>query len=223
MTKNEILEKLSDLGNEKRKQMYIKNGADSNTYGVLLGELRKLAKQLGTNHQLALELWQSGNTDARWLACMLFQAKELTIDEIKSMVSQLTYPALIDKFIGEVIFKHKDADILAKDWSVSEKDNLGRAGWELIAQLISEKKPDHEELEEILTTVTRELQTATSGKQWAMNHALCEMGICYPEFTERCIKLGEALGVYKDLKVAKGCTSAYAPNWINAVVNKRKE
>ncbi|BCJ93856.1 DNA alkylation repair protein [Anaerocolumna cellulosilytica] len=223
MTKNEILETLNSLGNEKRKQMYIKNGADTNTYGVLLGELRKLAKQVGTNHQLALELWQSGNTDARWLACMLFQAKELTMDEIKSMVSQVTYPALIDKFIGEVIFNHKDADFLAREWSVSEKDNLGRAGWELIALNISDGKQNHDELEEILTTVTRELQTATPGKQWAMNHALCEIGICYPMFTERCIKLGETLGVYKDLKVAKGCTSAYAPNWINAVVNKRKK
>ena len=42
MTKNEILAILYDLGNEKRKQMYIKNGAGENTYGVLLGELRKL-------------------------------------------------------------------------------------------------------------------------------------------------------------------------------------
>jgi len=44
------------LGNEKRKQMYIKNGAGENTYGVLLGELRKLANQFGTNHELAFEL-----------------------------------------------------------------------------------------------------------------------------------------------------------------------
>jgi len=59
MTKNEILAILCDLGNEKRKQLYVKNGAGENTYGVLLGELRKLAHQLGTNHELALELWQS--------------------------------------------------------------------------------------------------------------------------------------------------------------------
>ena len=49
-----------------------------------------------------------------------------------------------------------------------------------------------------------------------MNHALCEIGIRYPQFTERCITLGETLGVYRDLKVSKGCTSAYAPNWIAA-------
>lgn len=126
MTKNEILAMFEDLGNEKRKQMYIKNGASENTYGVLMGELRKLAKQLGKNHELALELWQSGNTEARWLACMICDVNKLTLDEIRDMVSQITYNDLIDKFIGEVVCKHKSADILAEEWSVSEEDNLGR-------------------------------------------------------------------------------------------------
>ena len=223
MTENEILAKLGDLGNEKRKKMYIKNGAGENTFGVLLGELRKLANQLGTNHELALELWQSGNTDAQWLACMLFDAKRLTLDEERSMVTQLTYPDMIDKFVGRVVCNHKDADILAEEWSVSNKDNLGRAGWNLIVHKVSDGKLTNAALEELLTRVEAELQTATPGKQWAMNHALCEIGIHYPQFTERCITLAETLGVYRDLKVSKGCTSAYAPNWIAAGIKKREK
>jgi len=222
MTKNEILVILCDLGNEQRKQMYIKNGAGENTYGVLLGELRKLAKQLGTNHELALELWQSGNTDAQWLACMLFDAKKLSLDEAQSMVSQLTCSDIIDKFVGEVVCNHKNADILAKEWSASSKDNLGRAGWNLIVYKISDGKLTNIALEELLATIESELQTATPGKQWAMNHALSEIGIRHPQFTERCITLGEILGVYRDLKVPKGCTSAYAPNWIAAGIKKSK-
>lgn len=223
MRKNEILKILQDLGNEKRKQMYIKNGASENTYGVLLGELRKLAKKLGKNHELALELWQSENTDAKWLACMMLDAKKLSLDEIKNMVSELTYSDLIDKFIGEVVCNSDYVDILAKKWLTSSEDNLGRAGWKLIVHEIANDKLDNSDLEEILKSIESELQTATPGKQWAMNHALCQIGISYPEFTERCINLGETLGVYKDLKVAKGCTSAYAPNWIAAGIAKRKK
>lgn len=222
MTKNEMIAILSDLGNEKRKQMYIKNGASENTYGVLLGELRKLAKQVGTNHELALELWQSGNTDAQWLACMLFDAKKLSLDEVRGMVSQLTYSDIIDKFVSEVVYNHKEADILAKEWSASSKDNLGRAGWNLIVHKISEGKSTNVALEELITMIEAQLQTATPGKQWAMNHALCEIGIRHPQFTERCITLGETLGVYRDMKVSKGCTSAFAPNWIAAGIRKRK-
>ena len=222
MTKNEVLKILSDLGNEKRKEMYKKKGAGDNTYGVLMGELRKLAKQLGPNQELALELWQSVNTDARWLACMIFEGKKLTPDEVRSMVSELTYADLIDKFIGEVVCDLSYADELAKEWSASDRDNLGRAGWDIIAYKVSEGKIKEVVLEELLAIIEAGLQNAPEAMQWAMNHALCEIGICYPKYTKRCITLGEILGVYKEMKVAKGCTSAYAPEWIAAGLRKRK-
>lgn len=222
MTKDEILTVLCKLGNEKRKQMYIKNGAGENTYGVLLGELRKLGNQLGTNHELALELWYSGNTEAQWTACMMFDAKKLTLEEVRNMVSQLTYSDIIDKFIGEVVCKLKNADILEEEWTASDKDNLGRAGWNLIVRKVTEGKLTNDVLDKLIKTIEAELKTASKGKQWAMNHALCEIGIRYPQFTERCINIGESLGVYRDLKVPKGCTSAYAPNWIAAGIKKRK-
>ncbi len=222
MTKDEILTLLCELGNEKRKQMYIKNGAGENTYGVLLGELRKLGNQLGTNHELALELWYSGNTEAQWTACMMFDAKKLTLEEVRNMVSQLTYSDIIDKFVGEVVCKLKNADILEEEWTASDKDNLGRAGWNLIVRKVTEGKLTNDVLDKLIKTIEAELKTASKGKQWAMNHALCEIGIRYPQFTERCINIGESLGVYRDLKVPKGCTSAYAPNWIAAGIKKRK-
>jgi 3-methyladenine DNA glycosylase AlkD len=223
MTANEILTMLSEIGNDKRKQMYIKNGASENTYGVLLGELRKIAKQIGKNHELAVELWQTGNTEARWLACMIMDVQKLSLKEVREMTEELTYNDLIDKFIGEVICYHKDAEILEREWTVSDKDNLGRAGWNLVVYRVSEGNESEEALNKILATVEAELQTASPGKQWAMNHAMCEIGICYPEYTERCMSMGERLGVYRDLKVPKGCTSAFAPNWITVVVNKKRK
>lgn len=85
----------------------------------------------------------------------------------------------------------------------------------MIVHKVSQGKLSDTALEEILTTIEDQLHTVTLGKkQWAMNHALCEIGIRYPQLTERCIILGETLGVYRDLKVPKGCTSAYAPSWI---------
>ncbi len=221
MTKDEVFAILKELGDEKRKQMHIKNGAGENTYGVLRGELRKLAKQPGTNHALALELFSSGNTDAQWLACMLFEAKKLTLDEIRHMMSDVRYSEIIDKFVGEVVFLNKSADILAQEWSASTEDHLGRAGWNLIVHKISRGKETDETLEGLLATIKAELQTTTPGKQWAMNHALSAIGYTYPHFTEQCIALGETLGVYRDLKVSKGCTSAYAPNWIRAILKKQ--
>jgi 3-methyladenine DNA glycosylase AlkD len=222
MTKDQILEELKKSGNETRRNMYLKNGASKNTYGVLLGDLRKLAKQIGPNHPLAMELWDSENTDARWLACMLLDGKKLSIEQIRSMVSNLTYPDIIDKFIQEVVYYNENAEVLMEEWIASTTDHEGRAGWQLMVSNVSQGKMQVKELEELLATIEKKLQTAAPKTQWAMNHVMCEIGIVYPDYTMRCIALGEKLGVYKELKVPKGCTSAYAPNWIGAIIKKRK-
>lgn len=53
--------------------------------------------------------------------------------------------------------------------------------------------------------------------QWAMNRCLCEIGITHDAYTEQCLEIGERLAVYKEMKVSKGCTSAYAQDCIHAV------
>lgn len=72
----------------------------------------------------------------------------------------------------------------------------------------------------ILEHASQELQSALPLTQWMLNRALSELGFRHPEYTQVCLDLGEQLGVYKDMVVAKGCTSAYAPAWINAIINK---
>ena len=46
--------------------------------------------------------------------------------------------------------------------------------------------------------------------QWAMNFCACQIGVHEPEFRSRCIRIGEALGLYKDEKVAKDLEDAFA-------------
>jgi len=56
--------------------------------------------------------------------------------------------------------------------------------------------------------------------QWTMNTTLAQIGINHPQYRKRAIAIGEQLGVYRDYPVSKGCTSPFAPIWINAIVNK---
>ena len=54
-----------------------------------------------------------------------------------------------------------------------------------------------------------------------MNYALAETGINHPEYRERAIAIGEKLGVYRDYPTSKGCTSPFAPIWINEMVSRQ--
>ena len=58
--------------------------------------------------------------------------------------------------------------------------------------------------------------------QWTMNFVLAEIGIHNPNLRERAISIGDNLGIYKDYPVSKGCTSPFAPIWIETMVSRRK-
>lgn len=61
----ETLNELEALGNEKMRARNKNNGAGDNQYGVLLGNIRKVAKKIKSDHELALQLWETENIDAR--------------------------------------------------------------------------------------------------------------------------------------------------------------
>ncbi len=82
MNLEETLTQLEALGDEKRRAHNAKYGAGDNQFGVKLGDIRKLAKKIKTNHELALALWETGNIDARFLAILLIEPKTLSADEM---------------------------------------------------------------------------------------------------------------------------------------------
>ena len=222
MKTNEILEKLIELGNDKRRATYIKNGANEKSLGVGQGDIRKLSKTLKLDHKEIMNLWNSDISDAQFLSVMLMNHKDLSKEDINRMINEVDFVEVIDKFVKEVVRFHKDKEELLEEWIRSDKDLIKRSGWYLMVYNIQDGKYSSEELDEILEVIKENLVNSLDKTQWAMNHALCEIGIRNTEYTNTCLQIGENLGVYKDMKVSKGCTSPYAPSWINAVVSKRK-
>jgi len=79
------------------------------------------------------------------------------------------------------------------------------------------------DFEILLSDVEKKMKEALPLKQAAMNRCLCEIGIRYDNYTDRCISIGEKLGVFRELKVSKGWTSSYALEWIRAGRANRKK
>jgi 3-methyladenine DNA glycosylase AlkD len=95
-----------------------------------------------------------------------------------------------------------------------------RAGWSLTAERV-EKSPEGLDLVALLQRVESELANAAPEVQWTMNGTLAQIGIHFPKHRKRAIAIGEKLGVYRDFPCSKGCTSPFAPIWINAMVKRR--
>jgi 3-methyladenine DNA glycosylase AlkD len=220
MTLKQVMKELKALGNEKTLKHNAKFGAGENQFGVKRGDLRKLAKALKTNHPLALELWATGNVDARFLAVLIMKPKELSPEQLDQMVRSEDFVEVLDWFTQYIIKKHPAKDSLREAWMDSGDPLAARAGWSLAAECVS-KRPELVDLKALLDRIEAEMGEAHAAPQWTMNITLVNIGIHHPKLRKRAVSIGEKLGVFSDFPTAKGCTSPFAPIWIDAMVSRQ--
>jgi 3-methyladenine DNA glycosylase AlkD len=219
-TVDQILKQLKSLGDESVRKQNAKWGAGDNQFGVKRGDVRKLADKIKTNHELALALWKTGNIDAQFLATLMLDGKRLSADDLDRLVRSLTFAWVADWLHSYVVKEHPDKETLRQKW-MAEKDRwAARAGWQLTAGRVV-KSPDGLDLVALLDRIEREMGSAPIEVQWTMNMCLAEIGINNPKLRPRAIAIGEKLGIYRDYPVSKGCTSPFAPIWINEMVKRK--
>jgi len=216
----DILAQLKQLGDEKVRKQNTKQGAGSNQFGVKLGELRKFAKKIKADPELAMSLWETGNIDARFLAILLLKPDALSADQIDRMVKSVSFSRVADWLNSYIINHHPDKEELRQKWLLSNDPISARSGWSLTAERVA-KNPEGLDLKSLLDRIESEMGNAPVEVQWTMNFTLAYIGIHFPEYRERAIEIGESLGIFKDYPVSKGCTSPYAPIWIQEMVKRK--
>src|SRR5262245_4166355 len=219
MTLKEVLAQLKSLGNEKVRAHNKKYGAGDHQFGVRHGDIRKLAAKIKTNHELAIALWETGNIDAQLLAILLMKPKNLSADEMDRVVRSVTFAHVADWLNSYVVKNHPDKETLRQKWLAAKSPWATRAGWSLTAERVA-KNAEGLDLPAILDRIESEMADATPEVQWTMNACLAGIGIHYSKHRKRAIAIGESLGIYRDYPVSKGCTSPFAPIWINEMVRR---
>jgi 3-methyladenine DNA glycosylase AlkD len=220
MTLKDALKQLEALGNEKVRAQNKKNGAGDNQFGVRLGDIRKLAAKIKTNDKLAIALWDTGNIDAQHLAVLLVEPKKLSRDEMDRMVRSASFAWVADWLNSYVVKNHPDKESLRQSWMEDDDPWAARAGWALTSGRIG-KNPDGLDVPALLDRIESEMPDAPAEVQWTMNFCLAGIGIHFPKLRKRAIAIGEKLGIYRDYPVSKGCTSPFAPIWINEMVRRQ--
>jgi 3-methyladenine DNA glycosylase AlkD len=220
MTLKDALKELKSLGDEKVRARNTKNGAGANQFGVPMGDIRKVAAKIKTDHALALALWETGNLDAQLLAILLMKPKQLSRDDLDRLVRSARFAQLADWLNSYIVKDHPDKESLREPWMNDDDPWAARAGWNLTAARIA-RSPDGLDVPALLDRIEAEMGAAAPEEQWTMNSCLAGIGIHFPKLRKRAIAVGEKLGVYRDYPVSKGCTSPFAPIWINEMVRRQ--
>ncbi|MEU0962081.1 DNA alkylation repair protein [Micromonospora aurantiaca] len=213
----EVTAELAALDDPKIRAVNERHGDD---HGVNLGKLRAVAKRLKTQQELARELWATGDSAARLLAMLICRPKAYGRDELDAMLREARTPKVHDWLVNYVVKKSPHVEPLRLAWSADRDPVVASAGWALTTERVA-RNPDGLDLAGLLDVIEAEMAGAPERLQWAMNHCLAQIGIEHAAYRERAIGIGERLGVLKDYPTPPGCTSPYAPVWINEMVRRQ--
>ena len=189
-------------------------------------EIRTIAREQGKNAELAAHLWKHGGFSARMLSLLILDLKavdvpymEMLISDIEAVADAKEQSQLLDWLIANVIMKKAAPKNETAKWRDDPSTLKQRVFWSVQARSV--RAGDHALNEQLLEHIERELPTAPEKVQWNMNWCAAQIGIADERLRDRCIALGERLGLYRDYPVSKGCTSPFLPIWIGSVVGKK--
>ena len=191
-----------------------------------LGDLRKIAKDIKTDHELAMELWSTGSMPARQLAILIMDKKEVTQELVDALDRDLQdleaaeQTQLFDWLLANQLGRSARGKALMNSWEFSPSALQRRTFWYYQARLRWTGQTSPSNSEYLLDAMEARIEDEVPEVQWAMNFTAGQIGTYEPELRSRCIALGETTGLYRDERVARGCTPSYLPEFIRIQVSK---
>jgi len=225
MTVKEVLAQLKANSDDARRKHNAKVGPDGtappeNQFGVPMGEIRKIAKKIKSDHDLALALWNTGNMEAQLLATLIIMPKALSMKEVDTLTRSTTCAQVAEWLNSYVVAQHPEKDTLREKWMKDKDRWAARAGWHFTASCVN-KGADGLDLTALLARIEKEMPKAKPEVRWTMNNTLMAIGIKDAKLRPRAIAIGEKIGLYKDWPASKGCIPPYAPVAIEALAKRK--
>jgi 3-methyladenine DNA glycosylase AlkD len=190
-----ILKKLKTRGSRKNIQGMAKFGISSNgRLGVSMPEIRRIAKETGENHELALRLWNSGKAEARIVASIIADPGRMTAEEMDRWVSDFDSWDVCDQVCMNLFERTSVARQKIRMWSRREEEFIRRAAYALLACLAWHDKdaPDRV-FTGFLPVIKRGATDERNFVKKAVNWALRNIGKRNPRLNREAVRTAKEI------------------------------
>ena len=202
----EILKRLKSMSNPEAVSGMARFGINpKRNYGISISALKKMAREVGKDHELAQRLWKSGIRDARLLAALIDDPKMVTEEQLDSWVKDLDSWDVCDSCCGHLFDKTPYAYKKAVEWSAREEEFVKRAGFAMMAWLaVHDKKATDKEFLKFFHVIKKGATDDRNYVKKAVSWALRNIG-------KRNLALNrKAINMAKEIKGLEG----KSPRWI---------
>jgi len=223
MTKKEVLQLLEAAGDPQTKKTLMKHGAQEPFFGVKVAELKKILKKTKKNHDLSLELFATGNSDAMYLAGLMADEKQITKAQLNEWASQAYWSYLSEYAVPWVAAETDFGFELGLEWIESESERIACAGWSTLASFASLNKDEDLDIEtykKLLRRAGEQVHEAQNRVRYTMNGFVIAIGSYIPELTETAQEIAAQIGKVSVEMNGTACKVPLATTYIQKVIDK---
>jgi 3-methyladenine DNA glycosylase AlkD len=223
MSAKAILAEIKPLGSDSYKRVIFKHGVREPCFGVKISDLQKIVKRIKKDYQLALDLYDTGNYDAMYLAGLIADDARMTKKDLKHWVSKAYCRGLSSATVPWVAAGSPHGWELALEWIDSDVPLTAVAGWATLGSLVSIKDDaelDLATLKRLLQRVQKSIHEAPDLVRYQMNSFVIAVGCYVASLTDAAIKTAEKIGpVVADLG-DNSCQVPSAPDYIRKLQDR---
>jgi 3-methyladenine DNA glycosylase AlkD len=191
----QIIKKLKSLSDKKNLEGMKRFGINpKNAFGVKIPLLRKMAKEIGKDHLLALNLWSSGIHEAKILASMIAEAEKMTSEQMDKWISNFDSWDVCDQTCLNLFNKISSAFKKVIEWVKKESEFERRAGFALMACLAwRDKISSDEKFLKFFSLIKKYSTDERNYVKKAVNWALRQIGKRNKNLCKKAIELAKEI------------------------------
>ena len=223
MKLQETLHQLESLGTEQNRKIYRRHGVGENAYGVSFANLEKLRKAIKKDHALAVDLWATGNHDARILATMIADPKAMTSEDLDAWAKSLGNYTETDAFsrlaAGSPLMREKMVQ-----WTEADGEWIESAGWNLLSSLaVKDGDLPDDYYERYLAVIEKDIHNRKNRVRYIMNSALIAIGGRNEKLKKKALAAAAKIGKVEVDHGETGCKTPDAAGYIQKVAARNKK
>lgn len=220
MTTKEIITELEKLGSEQTKKTLLKHGAVEPIFGVKVGDLKPLQKNLKKDYKLSLELFDTGISDAMYLAGLIADEKLMTKSDLNKWVKKASWNMISEYTVPWIAAESKFGLELGLEWIESKEEKIASSGWNTLSSYLSITPNEHIDsniFEKLLKRVEKEIHKSPNRVIYCMNMFLVSCGSYVPSLTQKAKDCANKIGlVVVDMK-GTACKVPSAIDYISKI------
>lgn len=225
MTVQEVMRELEQYGNASTKKVLMNHGAREPFFGVKVGDMKVLQKKIKKDYELALALYDTGNSDAMYFAGLIADEKRMTKANLNKWVKGAYWNMLSEYTVAWIAAESRYGMELALEWIESDKEETAVAGWSTLANLAM-IKPDVELdiklFDKLISRVVKDIHKAPNRVRYVMNSYVIAVGCGVVALSDKAKEAAKKIGLVEVNMGGTACKVPDAVSYIDKVVDMGK-